>query len=73
MRGRFECAVTVFSSDGLRRQNQTPAPRHREAGADFDHAIREGNDAQLMLSVAVEARRTLIGRTTTLAPTWARL
>src|SRR5262249_22270320 len=55
------------------RANQTPAPRHREAGADFKHAIREGNDAQLTLSVAVEARRPLTGRTTTLVPTWTRL
>jgi hypothetical protein len=55
------------------RPNTTPAPRYRETGADFKHAIREGDDAQLMLSVAVEARRTLIGRTTTLAPTWTRL
>jgi hypothetical protein len=51
----------------------TPAPQCRGAGADFKHAIREADDAQLMLSVAVEARRTLIGSTTTLAPTWTRL
>src|SRR5437660_11119330 len=47
-----------------------PAPRCHEAGADFKRAIREGADAQLMLSVAVAARRSVIGRNTTLAPMW---
>jgi hypothetical protein len=79
-RTRFERAVTLFfpiAVASARRkeaaQNQTPAPQCREAGADFKHAMREADDAQLMLSVAVEARRTLIGSTTTLLPTWTRL
>jgi hypothetical protein len=55
------------------RQTETPAPQCHGAGADFKHAIREANDAQLMLSVAVAARRSVIGRTTTLAPMWTRL
>jgi hypothetical protein len=55
------------------RQTETPAPRYRETGAISKHAIREADDVQLMLSVAVEARRTLMGRTTTLVPTWTRL
>jgi hypothetical protein len=58
---------------GEHTPNTTPAPQCHGAGADFKHAIREGADTQLMLSVAVEARRTLIGSTTTLAPTWTRL
>src|SRR5262249_53314197 len=51
----------------------TPAPQCRGAGVDFKHAIREADGAQLMLSVAVEARRTLIGSTTTFAPPRTRL
>jgi hypothetical protein len=54
-------------------KNQTPAPQCHGTGADFKHAMREADDVQLMLSVAVEARRTLMGRTTTLVPTWTRL
>src|SRR5262249_45699565 len=54
---------------GRRTPNTTPAPRHREPGADFKHTIREGNDAQLTLSAATAARRRFIGSTTTLAPT----
>ena len=76
MRERFERALTVSPDQSCicaPAQNQTPAPQCREAGADFKHPMREADDAQLMLSVAVEARRTLIGRTTTLLPTWTRL
>jgi hypothetical protein len=54
-------------------KNQTPAPQCHGTGADFKHAMREADDVQLMLAVAVEARRTLMGRTTTLVPTWTRL
>ena len=58
---------------GEHTPNTTPAPRYRETGADFKHAIRETSDVQLMLSVVVAARRRFIGSTTTLAPTWTRL
>ena len=53
--------------------DRNAGPRYRETGAISKHAIREANDAQLMLSVAVAARRSVIGRTTTLAPMWTRL
>src|SRR5262252_6831191 len=58
MRERFERALTVFPDQSC---------------ICCSRAKREADDAQLMLSVAVEARRTLIGSTTTLAPTWTRL
>jgi hypothetical protein len=54
-------------------QTETPAPQCHGTGADFKHAMREADDVQLMLSVAVAARRSVIGRTTTLVPTWTRL
>src|SRR5262249_59332304 len=77
MRERFERALTVFFpievASARPCKNRTPAPRYRETGAISSTQYAKANDAQLMLSVAVEARRTLIGRTTTLAPTWTRL
>ena len=77
MREKFERALTVFPDQSCiccGRAKTRRRPRSVAGPAPISSTqCAKLTIAQLMLSVAVEARRTLIGSTTTLAPTWTRL
>ena len=77
MRERFEHALTVFPAQSCICCGRAKIGRRPRSVAEpapiSSTQYAKLTMAQLMLSVAVEARRTLIGSTTTLAPTWTRL